>query len=98
MKHGYRIETFYIGQWLKILTGSLQYCQGYLDARKDHSPRNAYRLIRDDCRIMEELEAREDVSIGQIAGWPTAEQYEQAADRALEMAAKIRERTPRRGS
>lgn len=90
MKHEYHIETLAIGQWLKIKRGSLGYCQGYLDARKDASPRNAYRLMRSDGRVMEEVPARADVSIGQVAGWPTAEQYEAAARRALENAKAIR--------
>lgn len=38
------------------------------------------------------LEAREDVFIGQIAGYPTALQYELAAERALAKAKAIRER------
>jgi hypothetical protein len=44
---------------------------------------------------MEEIEAREDVSIGQVAGWPTAEQYERAAAKALEKAKVIREHNKR---
>lgn len=86
MKHEYHLESFAIGKWLKILQGSLQYCQGFLDARKDYAPRTAYRLMRSDGRVMEEVAAREDVNIGQIAGWPSAEQYESAANKALERA------------
>ena len=92
MKHEYHLESFAIGKWLKIMQGSLQYCQGFLDARKDYAPRNAYRLMRSDGRVMEEVPAREDVNIGQIAGWPSAEQYEAAANKALERAKAIRER------
>lgn len=92
MKHEYHLESFAIGKWLKILQGSLQYCQGFLDARKDYAPRNAYRLMRSDGRVMEEVPARDDVNIGQIAGWPSAEQYESAANKALERAKAIRER------
>lgn len=92
MKHEYQLESFAIGKWLKILQGSMQYCQGFLDARKDYAPRNAYRLVRSDGKIMEEVAAREDVNIGQIAGWPTAAQYESAANKALERAKAIRER------
>lgn len=91
MKHTYHLESFAISQWLKILEGrSLQYCQGFLDARCDYAPRTAYRLVRSDGKIMEEVEARDDVVIGQIAGWPTAEQYENAANKALERAKAIR--------
>lgn len=92
MKYNYHIEAFFAGAWAKILSGSLQYCQGFLDARKDYAPRNAYRLMRSDGRVMEEVAAREDVNIGQVAGWPTAEQYEAAANRAIDRAKAIRER------
>ncbi len=95
MKHEYHLKSFACGKWLKILQGSLQYCQGFLDARKDHAPRLAYRLMRSDGRIMEEVAAREDVNIGQIAGWPSAEQYEAAAAKALEHAKAIRQRSAR---
>lgn len=92
MKHTYHLESFAIGKWLKILSGSLQYCQGFLDARKDYAPRNAYRLMRSDGKIVEEIPAREDVNIGQVAGWPTAGQYEAAAAKAIERAQAIRAR------
>jgi hypothetical protein len=95
VKYEYRVESFAIGKWLKILQGSLQYCQGFLDARKDYAPRNAYRLMRSDGRVMEEVQAREDVDLGMIAGWPTAAQYEAAANRALECAKAIRDREAR---
>ena len=97
MKYEYHIESFAVGEWLKIKQGSLQYCQGYMDAHKGHAPRNAYRLMRSDGRVIEEIMAREDVCIGMVAGWPTAEQYEAAASRALAVAKAIRERPgPRR--
>ena len=89
-KYDYHIESFAISKWLKIKTASLQYCLGFLDARKDYAPRNAYRLIRSDGKIIEEFPAVEDVSIGQITGWPTAEQYERAANKAIERAKIIR--------
>ena len=91
MKHEYHLESFAIGKWQKIIPGSLQYCQGFLDARKDYSPRNAYRIMRSDGRVIDEVPESEDVNIGQIAGWPTAEQYESAANKALERAKAIRE-------
>jgi hypothetical protein len=94
MKHTYTLECN-SGKWYKLFEGSLQFLQGYLDARKDSSPRLAYRIMRSDGRVMEEVGAREDVSIGQVAGWPTAEQYERAAARALERAKVIREHNER---
>jgi hypothetical protein len=90
MKHEYRLESFYLDKWVTLKKSSLSYLQGYLDARKDASPRLAYRIIRSDGKIIEEIAAREDVSVGMIAGWPTAEQYEHAAKRALDKAEAIR--------
>lgn len=86
----YSLESFHLGKWIKFRDGSLQYCQGFLDARKDYAPRLAYRLIRSDGKVLEETPARDDVSIGQVAGWPTAEQYESAAAKALDQAKVIR--------
>jgi len=90
MKYDYHLETFSRDKWIAMLHGSMQYCQGFLDARKDYSPSNAYRLMRSDGKMMERVLAREDVCIGQVAGWPTAEQYERAANKALERAKVIR--------
>ncbi len=95
MKYDYHIETFTIGKWLKIVMGSREYCRGYLNARQDLSPRNAYRLVRSDGQIVDEYPAREDVSIGQVAGFPSAEQYERAGNRAFDMAKAIREQKQR---
>ena len=89
----YQIEVFNLNKWVILARASRAYCEGYFDARKDYSPRLAYRVVRPDGSIMDESAARDDVSIGQIAGFPTAEQYEQAGRRAFEMAKVIRERT-----
>ena len=40
--------------------------------------------------LVREIEEGTEVRIGQVAGWPTAEQYEAAAKRALERAEAIR--------
>lgn len=91
MKHTYTIETLFGDKWMPIIKEEyLQYCLGWLDRAQDQSPRPAYRLVRSDGRIQKLLTEREDVSIGQVAGFPTAEQYEAAAQRALEKAAVIR--------
>ena len=95
MKYDYQIETFTIGKWLKLFSGGVQFLQGYLDARSDSSPRLAYRIVRSDGKIVEEIAARDDVSVGMIAGFPTAEQYEAAAERALAVARAIRQRDER---
>jgi len=49
--------------------------------------------MRSDGKVMQELPAVTDASIGMVAGWPTPEQYEYAARRAIEQAARIREQT-----
>lgn len=93
MKYEYYLETFSREKWLKILTGTMHYCQGFLDAKKDYAPHNAHRLMRSDGKIIEEVAANDEVNLGQIAGWPTAEQYEFAANNALACAKSIRDRT-----
>jgi hypothetical protein len=96
MKHTYTVETLFGDKWMPIIKGEyLQYCLGWLDRTQDQSPRPAYRLVRSDGRILKLLTEREDVSIGQVAGFPTAEQYEAAAQMALEKATVIRENEKR---
>ena len=75
---------------MRVIQGPLGFCKGYLYAMLYTAPRNAYRITRADGRVVGELEAREDVNIGMIAGWPTAAQYEHAAAMALAKAARIR--------
>lgn len=91
MKHTYTVQTHYLGSWIDIVRDTRDFCLGFLHAKKDYAPRNAYRLMRGDGKVMHELPAADDVAIGQVAGWPTPEQYEGAAKRALEQAAQIRE-------
>ncbi len=90
MKYTYSIETFYIDRWMTIVKDGRDVCLGYLRAVENRAPRNAHRLVRSDGKITQSLPAAEDVSIGQVAGHPTAEQYEAAAQRALDQAARIR--------
>jgi len=83
--------------WLSIIQDdSLLYLRGHIDARRDFGgPRRAYRIIRErDGRQMCSIPAIDDVSIGMVCGWPTAEQYEAAAARALARAAAIRAADP----
>ena len=61
-----------------------------MDAMRGQLPRVHLRLVRSDGKIMDEVEPHDDVGIGMVAGWPTAEQYEAAAERAMTRAAKIR--------
>lgn len=90
-KYTYSVQSFYLDRWIEIIKGETRdFCLGYLYARKDMAPRNAYRLIRSDEKILEETPAEKDVSIGMIASWPTAQQYDLAAAEAMKQAARIR--------
>lgn len=92
MKYSYRIECPCLGGWNAFVKDQTRsFCDGYMHAMRGQMPRLHLRLVRSDGKIMEEIQAYDDVGIGQVAGWPTAEQYERAANRALERAAKIRE-------
>jgi hypothetical protein len=62
-----------------------------MDAMKGEMPRIHLRMVRSDGKIIREITEYDDVGIGMITGFPTAEQYERAAERALERARKIRE-------
>jgi len=94
MKYTYHIECPFMDGWNAFTLGSRHYCNGYMDAMRGQMPRVHLRLVRSDGKVMDEVMPKDDVGIGMVAGWPTAEQYETAADWALERAGKIRERTP----
>ena len=81
------------GSWVTLLAMQrLDYARGYLHGRDDAGGlRLAMRLVDSDGRVVDSREAR-GLDIGQIAGWPTAEQYERAAAEAMERARRIRER------
>ena len=97
-KYTYTVEFQSGDAWLPVVSGSRDYCLGYIDCRKNEGPRLAHRVIRSDWRIVDHCNARSEVNIGQVAGWPSAEQYESAAARALERAEQIRARTKRANS
>jgi hypothetical protein len=90
----YRIESYYLGQWCKIADFvTRQFAQGVLWATQHDAPRLAYRVVRiEDGKVIDERPANDEVSVGMIAGFPTAEQYERAAERAIAKANAIRER------
>lgn len=90
-KYTYSIESYFIDKWIKLFTETRDFCAGYLHHAQSAHPRNAARMIRSDGKIMVELKADDKVSVGMVASWPTPEQYESAAKRALEQAARIRE-------
>ena len=91
-KYTYAVEVMYIGKWRPIVPDAARgYCMGYLDARRDGwTPRLAMRVTRSDGKVIEDLQAVDEVSIGMVAGSATAEQYEDAASRALDRAEAIR--------
>lgn len=95
MKHTYAVEAICLEKWVKLFTDTRDFCAGYLThAQYDH-PRNALRIIRSDGKVMHELKADDEVSVGMIASYPTPAQYEHAAKIALEKAAWIREQEAR---
>ena len=51
----------------------------------------------DECDRIIDAALKEDVGIGMVAGWPTPEQYEDAAKRVIEIAAHIRAQTKKGG-
>ncbi|MGB1016847.1 MAG: hypothetical protein ACPG4T_22090 [Nannocystaceae bacterium] len=99
MARKYRIEVLGRRGWTPLM--GLQdlprtYCSGYLAAvQEGPTPRLAHRIVRDDGKVMEELGAVEHVGVGACAGFPSAEQYEQAAKVALQRACDIRARENR---
>lgn len=91
MKHRYRLESFYFGKWVNFLEAPLTFLRGYLRAKEHSAPRLAFRIVRDGVDVVDEIPARDDVNIGMVAGFPTAEQYETAALAAVEKAKRLRE-------
>lgn len=91
MKHTYTVETNPSGNWIPLFPASRDFCLGYLSYAQYCHPRNGYRILRGDGKVIHELKKDTEVSVGMIAGWPTPEQYELAASRALEQAKRIRE-------
>jgi hypothetical protein len=90
-KYTYSVESYFLNKWTKLFTDSRDFCSGYLTHAQYSFPRNAMRIVRSDGKVVFELPESEDVSVGMIASWPTPEQYERAAERALKEAARIRE-------
>lgn len=88
----HKLQVLLNGQWHTIKQSSLEYLRGYFDAMANQSPRLAHQIVSLKDKVLDEMPERTEVSIGQVAGWPTAEQYEAAAKRALEKAEAIRKR------
>ena len=51
-----------------------------------------HRVVRDDGEVVESWSVKTEVSVGMVAGFPSAEQYEDAARVAFDSAAEIRRR------
>ena len=95
-KYTYTMESLWREEWHTIFSYSTRdYCDGYLDATRYEAPRNAFRVVRSDGKVMREMQANDEVALGMIAGFPTPEQYERAAAKALDQASRIRERMAR---
>lgn len=92
----WRIEAYGFGKWHTLLMCTRGYGEGWLDHHREApGPRCAQRLLDPQGRVRGEVEAIDEVSIGMIAGHPTAEQYERAAAVATERARLIRQHQKR---
>lgn len=103
MKYTYAFEVkleMLDGKWFRpcgLAEETRGFALGYLMGRHDTpAPRPAMRVVRSDGKVVDEYVASEDVDIGLIAGWPSPEQYEGAAERAMQTAARIRAQQERR--
>ncbi len=100
-KYTYAIEVFFADKW-HVLGGmrdvSYQFALGYMTGRQDLrlAPRPAQRVKRSDGKVIEELTERDEVNIGMIVGFASAEQYRAAAARAIAHAEKIEAMTKRK--
>lgn len=86
----YQIEASINGTWQPLVgmkDRSKLYLLGHLHHHRDSpGPRLAWRLVAPDGRVVEEVPALNDVSIGMVAGWPTPAQYRAAGEKALALA------------
>lgn len=89
----YRFQILTGDVWSTLIESKRGFCMGYLLCYHDSpGPRLEARVLGPTGKVINSTRARPEVSIGMVAGWPTAEQYEAAASRALELAKDIRER------
>lgn len=96
-KYTYTVESFWNGEWTPLLTDTRDFCLGWFARDRTEAPATAKRVMRSDGKIVAECAPKEDVSIGMIASWPTPEQYEEAAKRALEKAEVARKAAVKMG-
>lgn len=95
----YHVQTRRGEKWVTVLQDQGKaYCQGYLDRVRDEIEiRNEWRLLDTKTdKVLLTVPPRTDLSLGQIAGWASAEQYDEAAERAKAKAQAIREREAKR--
>ena len=96
-KYTYSVESLiFDAKWVTLFTDSCDYCLGYLRAKQYEAPRIHLRMVRSDGHVMQDIPANADVGIGMVAGFPTAEQYEAAAERAMAQARRIRAQEAKR--
>jgi len=93
-KYTYSIRSYYPEYkepWITFKKNlNKQYADGYFFAlRESPSPRPHTQLVRSDGKVIDEFEAHEEVHIGMVAGFATAEQLRRAAQKALDRADRI---------
>lgn len=89
-KYTYKVVVQVADQWIRIADASKDFCMGYMHRSSEYSPRLAMMVVRSDGKVIDSIERSDEVSIGMVASWPTPEQYEAAARRAMSTAEEIR--------
>lgn len=75
------------GEWVEIARDTLSFCLGYFFARKECNIaglNQAWRVIREDGKLIDECVERNELALGMIVGFPTIQQYISASIKALE--------------
>jgi hypothetical protein len=93
-KYTYSIRSYYPEYkepWVTFKKNlNRQYAEGYFSALYERpSPYLHTQLVRSDGKVVGEFEANEEVHIGMVAGFATAEQLRRAAQKALDRADRI---------
>ncbi len=93
-KYTYQLQFLRDDTWVSLFglqSSSLLYLRGFCEgSRSADGLRPAYRILRDDGKVVEEVREREKLPLGMVAGFPTPEQYERAAAKALAAAQALR--------
>jgi hypothetical protein len=93
-KYTYSIRSYYPEYkepWVTFKKDlNKQFAEGYFHALFERpSPKPHTQLVRSDGKVVGEFKANEEVHIGMVAGFATAEQLRRAAQKALERADRI---------